>query len=309
MFLGFMTLDPLDLRITIRASVDSEEREHAALLLPLVEDHHRLLVTLLTADAFFYETMPLFLDNLFPTWLAIILSVTVLLVVGEIIPSAFFTGPDQLRLFSRLAPLMKFFLWFLHPVAAPLIWLLDTLVPPEDPEEEAYNRGERSALVRIQYEEREEAKRTVNFTGLVPATGRATHRPPLPVRRTSTVGPMKGPNNVLTVTDKSRGWRNLKREIMEAVEQRHLDSQNNLYSTASSTLSPALFSSNGIQYHDRSNRRSVASDHDSVLSISTPPAYEQIDPPLHQAEVKMIEGALTMKTKVRVCVYACVHEV
>jgi hypothetical protein len=296
MFLGFMTLDPLDLRIKIRASVDSEEREYATKLLPLVEDHHRLLVTLLLTDAVFYETMPLFLDNLFPSWLAVLLSVTVLLVVGEIIPSAIFTGPEQLRLASRLTPLMSFFLKALYPVAAPLIWLLNSLVPPEDPEEEAYNRGELSALVRIQYEEREEAKRAVNFTGLVPCTGRAPGRPPRP-KNISTVGPMKTPGNVLTVTDKSRGWRNLKREIMEAVEQRHLDSHNHFHSTNSSTSSPAH-----SHYHDRSHRRnrsvSVGSDHDSVHSLSTGPAYEQFAPPLHQAEVKMVEGALTMKTKV-----------
>jgi len=41
----------------------------------------------------------------------------------------------------------------------------------------------------------------------------------------------------------------------------------------------------------------MGSDHDSVQSFVTPPAYEQIAPPLHQAEVKMVEGALSMKTK------------
>lgn len=291
MFLGFMTLDPLDLRIKIRASMDSEERENAARLLPLVEDHHRLLVTLLLTDAVFYETMPIFLDNLFPSWLAILLSVTVLLVVGEIIPSAIFTGPEQLKLAGQLTPLMTFFLKALYPVAYPLIWLLNYMVPPEDPEEEAYNRGELSALVRIQYEEQEEARRTVNFTGLVPSTGKAPSMKSHP-KRASTVGPVKGPGNVLTVTDKSRGWRNLKREIMEAVEQRHTDHQNNQLSTASSTSSPIY-----PGFEGRGHRRaaSIGSDHDS---ISTGPAYEQIDPPLHQAEVKMVEGALTMKTKV-----------
>jgi CBS domain containing-hemolysin-like protein len=312
MFLGFMTLDPLDLRIKIRASVDTEERENAAQLLPLVEDHHRLLVTLLLADAVFYETMPLFLDNLFPSWAAILISVTVLLVVGEIIPSAIFTGPEQLRLAGRLTPLMTFFLKFFYPIAYPLIWLLDSLVPPEDPEEEAYNRGELSALVRIQYEEREEARRAVNFTGLVPSAGKAPYRQPRPNdKRVSTVGPLRGKNNILTVTDKSRGWRNLKREIMEAVEQRYVDSQDHTNqsrdgSSTGSPLHPNYQSSSSMHhFQDWGHRRhhhhhpgaSTGSDHDSVHSISTPPAYEQIAPPLHQAEVKMVEGALTMKTK------------
>ena len=311
MFLGFMTLDPFDLRIKIRASVDSEEREHATILLPVVENHHRLLVTLLLADAIFYETLPLFLDNLIPDWAAILMSVTVLLVFGEIIPSAIFTGPDQLRLASQMCPLMNFFLWFLRPLAAPLIWLLDTLVPPEDEETEAYNRGELSALVRIQYEDREETKRpTVNFTGLVPHTGqrKSGHQHSNPARGPA-VGPVKGKNNVLTVTDKSRGWRNLKREIMEAVEVRQSDSHHQhpfFSSTASSTSSPAYHHqlSGHHDHHWNSHRRdrstSVCSDHDSSIhSDSITPAYEQIAPPLHQAEVKMVEGALAMKTKVR----------
>jgi hypothetical protein len=318
MFLGFMTLDPLDLRIKIRASIDSEEREHAALLLPIVENHHRLLVTLLLADAIFYETLPLFLDNLIPSWAAIVMSVTVLLVFGEIIPSAIFTGPEQLRLASQMTPLMNFFLWSLRPLAAPLIWLLDTLVPAEDEEAEAYNRGELSALVRIQYEDREETKRpAVNFTGLVPHTGqrKSGHQGSIPPRGPA-VGPVKGKNNVLTVTDKSRGWRNLKREIMEAVELRYTDSHHQhpyFHSTASSTSSPAYHHQSSSernhhhhhQYdHHRSHRRdrstSVCSDHDSSIhSDSITPAYEQIAPPLHQAEVKMVEGALAMKTKVR----------
>jgi len=60
LFLGFMTLDPLSLRIKIRASVDTEEREYCTKLLPVVENQHRLLVTLLIVDAIAYEALPLF---------------------------------------------------------------------------------------------------------------------------------------------------------------------------------------------------------------------------------------------------------
>ena len=61
LFLGFMTLDPLSLRIKIRASVDTEEREYCTKLLPVVENQHRLLVTLLIVDAIAYEALPLFM--------------------------------------------------------------------------------------------------------------------------------------------------------------------------------------------------------------------------------------------------------
>jgi metal transporter CNNM len=156
LFLGLMTLDALDLQIIGRASVDEDERKYAAVLLPLVSQRHRLLVTLLILNALAYETLPIFLDALVPSWAAIVLSTTLILVFGEIVPSAIFTGPNQLRLGYLLAPLVKFFMIFLSPVAIPLTRLLDYLVmgDEEDGPQEAYNRRELSALVRIQYEER-----------------------------------------------------------------------------------------------------------------------------------------------------------
>lgn len=65
-------------------------------------------------NAVAYECLPLFLDKLLPTYMTIVFSVTVLLVFGEIIPSAIFTGPDQLLLASRLAPLVRFSMVSVH---------------------------------------------------------------------------------------------------------------------------------------------------------------------------------------------------
>lgn len=54
------------------------KKRYAARLLPIVEHqpHHQLLVTLLLCNSIFNETLPLFLDNLVPSWVAIIISVT-----------------------------------------------------------------------------------------------------------------------------------------------------------------------------------------------------------------------------------------
>jgi hypothetical protein len=70
LFLGLMTLDALDLQIIGRASVDEDERKYAAKLLPIVSQRHRLLVTLLILNALAYETLPIFLDALVPSWAA-----------------------------------------------------------------------------------------------------------------------------------------------------------------------------------------------------------------------------------------------
>ena len=84
MFLGYLTLDPLDLRIKMRAALDPTEKEAAASIYPIVNQNHRLLVTLLVMNSLAYECLPLFLDKLMPTWMTIIFSVTLLLVFGEV---------------------------------------------------------------------------------------------------------------------------------------------------------------------------------------------------------------------------------
>jgi sterol desaturase/sphingolipid hydroxylase (fatty acid hydroxylase superfamily) len=92
LFLGLMTMDAFQLQIVARSSLDEDERRHAEVLYPVVVDRHRLLVTLLILNALAYETLPLFLDKMVPGWLAIVLSTTLVLLFGEIVPSAIFIG-------------------------------------------------------------------------------------------------------------------------------------------------------------------------------------------------------------------------
>jgi hypothetical protein len=67
------------------------EKKWVRRLLPLKSRHHWLLVTLLLMNAGANEALPLFLDRLVPTWASVIVSVTFVLIFGEIIPSAIFT--------------------------------------------------------------------------------------------------------------------------------------------------------------------------------------------------------------------------
>ena len=160
LFLGLLTLDALDLQIIQRVSMDEDERRYAAKLFPIVKKRHHLLVTLLILNALAYECLPIFMDRLVPSWAAIILSTTLVLLFGEIVPLAVFTGPKQLMLGSAMVPLVNIFLCLLYPLAAPLAWLLDRIVyGTTDPKVQqqhmsAYDRAELAALVRIQYEDR-----------------------------------------------------------------------------------------------------------------------------------------------------------
>ena len=161
LFLGLLTLDAFDLQIKERSSLDPDERTYASALYPIVVERHLLLVTLLILNSLAYEALPIFLDKLVPGWVAILLSTTLVLFFGEILPTAYFTGPRQLKLGYRMVPLVKALLFIMYPIAKPLSMVLDSIVHLEKEEddyvpggEEAYNRGELAALVKIQYEER-----------------------------------------------------------------------------------------------------------------------------------------------------------
>ena len=67
-------------------------------MLPLLKNHHFLLCSLLIANAGANEALPIFLDELLPSYAAILVSVTIVLIFGEIVPTAVFTGPKQVSI-------------------------------------------------------------------------------------------------------------------------------------------------------------------------------------------------------------------
>ena len=312
MFLGFLTLDPFDVRIKMRAAVDPSEREAAAAIYPLVQQNHRLMITLLMMNALAYECLPLFLDNLMPTWLTIIFSVTMLLVFGEVIPSAIFTGPDQLALASRLAPVVRASMTILHPLTHPLVLLLDRIVPSnnsnESEDDEEYNRAELSALVRIQFEERMKAQRRDEMANFRRGSGQT--------RTKSSVQHMANQIQADKARTESRqqqqlmndsyfkssnNWRRLKDEIMQAVN----DKQQQLSSAYAAPDEDILGRDAGmpppLRQHRRNPSNSSLSSMDGSEHSSVP--FEQIAPPLDQTEVRAVEGALKLKTMCALDVY------
>ncbi|CAB9516827.1 DUF21 domain-containing protein [Seminavis robusta] len=155
--MGLLSLDELMLLIKERAGATEEERKAAANLLPIVRQHHLLLVSLLLMNALANEALPLFLDKLVGGYAAVVISVTLVLFFGEIIPTALFTGPNQVKLASSLAPIVRTVMFVLSPVAWPIAKILDRVLADEH--DSGYNRGELTALVRIQYEEHLASKR------------------------------------------------------------------------------------------------------------------------------------------------------
>lgn len=145
--MGLLSLDSLKLKIKL-VTGSEEEKANVAKLLPVLEDHHFLLCTLLIFNAVANEAMPIFLDALVPSWAAVLVSVSLVLVFGEVVPTATFTGPAQLRIVSKFVPLVRFLQTCLYPVARPMASALDYFLGHDD-DDEGYSRDELSAMVRI----------------------------------------------------------------------------------------------------------------------------------------------------------------
>lgn len=72
----------------LKASGTLRQQAAASRLIPLVAKPHWLLCTLLLCNAACMEALPLFLDRLLNPVSAVLLSVTAILLFGEIIPQA-----------------------------------------------------------------------------------------------------------------------------------------------------------------------------------------------------------------------------
>jgi len=146
--MGLLSLDTLKLKIKTMTGSE-EEQNYARAILPLLENRHFLLCSLLVFNAAANEALPIFLDELVPSWLAVIFSVTLVLIFGEVVPTALFTGPSQLKIAYKLSGVVKFIQFCLYPIARPMGIALDRVLGDHHDSEEMYTRDEISAMVRI----------------------------------------------------------------------------------------------------------------------------------------------------------------
>jgi metal transporter CNNM len=124
---GYLSIDDLVLELR-QSNGTEEEKKYAEKVLPILAQRHWLLVTLLLMNACAMETLPLYLDKVVPEYLAILISVTLVLFFGEVIPQAICTGPDQVKIASMIAPLTRFLMTASSPVSYPIARLLDYLL-------------------------------------------------------------------------------------------------------------------------------------------------------------------------------------
>lgn len=143
--LGLLSLDKTSLRVLAEAGTPSARR-HAKRILPLVERHHLLLVTLLLANAMAVEAMPLFLDRISNPAIALGVSVSAVLLFGDVLPQAL-CSRFGLAIGATLTPLVYLLMAVFFVVAWPLARLLDVVLGREHAT--FYRRAELKALVGL----------------------------------------------------------------------------------------------------------------------------------------------------------------
>ncbi|KAL6347735.1 hypothetical protein AAG906_026264 [Vitis piasezkii] len=124
--LGLMSMSLVDLEVLAKSGTP-KDRKHAEKILPVVKKQHLLLCTLLIFNAAAMEALPIFLDGLITAWGAILISVTLILLFGEIIPQSV-CSRYGLAIGATVAPMVRILVWICYPVAYPISKLLDFLL-------------------------------------------------------------------------------------------------------------------------------------------------------------------------------------
>lgn len=124
--LGLLSLDLRELEILSRVG-KPRERRLAPRLIPVCKKHHWVLVTLLLCNACVLEALPIFLDRIVRTEVAIIISVTAVLCFGEIIPQAL-CSRFGLEIGANMAWFVTLLMWLSSPVSWPIAKFLDCVL-------------------------------------------------------------------------------------------------------------------------------------------------------------------------------------
>eukprot|EP00922_Rhytidocystis_sp_ex-Travisia-forbesii_P064066 GHVS01095262.1.p1 GENE.GHVS01095262.1~~GHVS01095262.1.p1 ORF type:complete len:950 (+),score=201.49 GHVS01095262.1:219-2852(+) len=153
---GLMSFDTITLRV-LQETGTPDEQTRASRVYALVKRHHLLLVTLLLTNSIAMEALPVFLDRLVPTWLAVILSVTCILFFGEVLPQAICTGPNQLTIAAFMVPFVYVLMFVMFVLAWPVSKILDKLLGREE-EDIYYARSHLKALIGLHQKERRQPR-------------------------------------------------------------------------------------------------------------------------------------------------------
>ena len=124
---GLMSIDEFDLKMKLEVGTELE-KYHARRILPILSNHHLLLVTLLLSNALALETMPLALNHILGGIPSVIISAFLTLFISEVIPQALCISHYQIAIASAFAPLVRLLIFILYPISYFIAKGLDKIV-------------------------------------------------------------------------------------------------------------------------------------------------------------------------------------
>eukprot|EP00798_Chlamydomonas_sp_ICE-L_P001234 gene1234-32578_t len=130
----------------LKRSGTEVQRGYAAAIAPMLKNQHLLLVTLLLCNAIAAEGLPLCLDRLADPITAVVLSVSVVLIFGEILPQAV-CSRYGLMVGAYSAWFVRLLMFICFPVAWPISKLLDKVLGTEH--SALFRRAQLKALVDV----------------------------------------------------------------------------------------------------------------------------------------------------------------
>ena len=144
---GYMAIDMIGLKAKIENSKNLEEKEKAQKMYNMLSNHHWLLVTLLLCNSFAAETMPIILNRMLSELPAIVISVFLLLTVGEILPMALCTGPRKEQLCYFCYKLTYGLMYATYILSYPISILMDNIIGKS--EEEKLSNSEIVQIIKL----------------------------------------------------------------------------------------------------------------------------------------------------------------
>ncbi|CAI0453625.1 unnamed protein product [Linum tenue] len=124
--LGLMSLSLVDLEVLAKSGTPQDRKYAGNLLHSSLFLFDSFSVNVLFGS-YFFQALPIFLDSLITAWGAILISVTLILLFGEIIPQAVCTRYG-LAIGATVAPFVRVLVWICSPIAYPISKLLDYLL-------------------------------------------------------------------------------------------------------------------------------------------------------------------------------------
>ncbi|OIW06370.1 hypothetical protein TanjilG_15015 [Lupinus angustifolius] len=147
--LALMSFSHVDLEVLVKAG-QPHIRKHAARIMSIVKNEHLLLCTLLLAKSIAMEGVSVIMEKMFPEWVAVLISATLLGIIAEVIPQAL-CSRYGLSVGATMAPFVRVLMLIFCPIAYPISKLLDWVLGKG--ETALLGRAELKTLINIHAKE------------------------------------------------------------------------------------------------------------------------------------------------------------